>query len=70
MEIGKELSKEAGFNVELTAEGLSISVKYDGKLADAELSINVSVIELLRELAKKTDNKIDDMLVEMVAKAL
>lgn len=70
MDIQKEISKEAGFKVELTAKGLAISAAYDGKLADAALTINVSIVELLRELAKKTDNKIDDVMVEMIAKAL
>lgn len=70
MELSKEISKEAGLHAEITAQGLKLEAKYDGKYADAAILIEVKAIDLLRELAKRTDNKIDDGIVELVAKAL
>lgn len=50
---------------------VSNSVQAQVKIEDAVLivSARVDVIEVLRELAKRTDNKIDDQLVEMLALA-
>lgn len=36
----------------------------------SESSIKKLIVELLREIAKNTDNTVDDVLVEMVEKAL
>lgn len=70
MELNKEVSKETALTADITAKGVIVSANYDGKYANASLKVEVKAIDLLRELAKRTDNKIDDGLVELVAKAL
>ena len=56
----------------LDFEGGQIKVKlsYDGKYADASVGISVSLIEALKIAAAKTENKIDDSMVDMIAKLL
>lgn len=47
------------------------AVTFEVKVEDAVLtaSFKADVVEILRDLAKKSDNTIDDQLVEMVALA-
>ena len=47
----------------------AISAKAEVVDAVVVVEARVDIVEALRELAKKTDNKIDDSLVEMVALA-
>jgi len=42
----------------------------DVALKDGKVVVEVPVVALLKELAKKTDNKIDDSIIEIVEKAL
>lgn len=70
MDISKEVSKEAEVKAEMTAKGAVFSAEYEGKFATAIFKVEVDAINLLRELAKRTDNSLDDMAVEMISKAL
>lgn len=47
------------------------AVTVEAKVEDAVIILNAraDVVEVLRDLAKKSDNTIDDALVEMVAMA-
>jgi len=54
--------------VDVLVEGGIVKVKVDGGLLKGQLEL--PLIEILKELAKKTDNKIDDQIVALVEKAL
>lgn len=48
-----------------------IDTKYvDVKLDQGKILVELPLIEVLKEFAQKSDNKIDDALVELVEKAL
>jgi hypothetical protein len=70
VEATQEVSKEVEVHEEITAKGMVITADYAGTMAKAGIRIEVDVITLLKALAAKTDNKIDDALVAMVAGAL
>ena len=70
MKANQNVSKEFTTSEEITAKGIVVKAKYAGKLADAELIIKVDAISLLKGLAERTDNKIDNALVAMIAGAL
>ena len=42
----------------------------DIKLDAGKIVVELPLVEVLKEFAKKSDNKIDDALVELVEKAL
>ena len=42
----------------------------DAKIEEGKIVVEFSLIEVLKDLAGKSDNKIDDALVELVEKAL
>lgn len=54
--------------VDVVIEGKSIIVKIEAGALKGQ--IELPFIALLKELAKKSDNAIDDVLVELVEKAL
>lgn len=54
--------------VDVVVEGGIVKLKVDGGLVKGELQL--PLVEILKELAKKTDNKIDDAMVELIEKAL
>lgn len=54
--------------VDVVVEGKSVKVKIDAGLVKGE--IEIPLIEILKELAKKSDNTVDDALVALVEKAL
>ena len=70
MEATQEVSKEVTVHEELTAQGAVFSAEYNGKLGRAIFSVEVDVVHVLRQLAEKTENKIDDALIDMVEHAL
>jgi len=52
-------------------EKLLLDSEYvDVKFGEGKISIELPIVEVLRKLALRSDNKIDDALVELVAKAL
>lgn len=54
--------------VDVIVEGGVVKLKVDGGLVKGELQL--PLVQIMKELAKKSDNKIDDALVELVEKAL
>lgn len=54
--------------VDVVVEAGIVKVKVDGGLVKGELQL--PLVEIMKELAKKSDNKVDDALVELVEKAL
>ncbi len=59
--ISKELNTEIGYNHE--AKSVMISVNYEGKYGYSKLENGIKVIAILEEIAKGTENKIDDVAV-------
>jgi hypothetical protein len=55
-------------HVDVVVEAGIVKLKLDLGLVDGQ--INLPLVEILKVLAKKTDNKIDDGMVEMIEKAL
>lgn len=52
-------------------EKVLLDSKYvDIAIDGGSIEVRLPVVDLLRELAKRSDNKLDDALVELVAKAL
>lgn len=54
--------------VDVVIEGGIVKLKVDGGLVKGQLEL--PLIAILKELAKQSDNKIDDSIVELVEKAL
>lgn len=54
--------------VDVVVEGKAIKVKIDAGLVQGEIIL--PLVEILKQLAAKSDNKIDDAIVELVEKAL
>ncbi len=54
--------------VDVIVEGGVVKLKLDGGVVKGQLEL--PLVEILKELAKKSDNKIDDGIVELVEKAL
>jgi len=65
-----EIGAEAKYVIEIVGSDAKISVDYAGKQASGGAYVQVGIVELLRAAAAKTENKVDDNLVEMVALAL
>ncbi len=61
---------EANYNIGFENGNVVIALTYGGDKINADLSIEVALIDLLKIAAAKTDNKVDDAIVAMVAKAL
>ena len=58
------------YSIDFEEGKFKVTVGFDGDQADGGLFINLGIIELLRIAAAKTDNTIDDAMVEMIAQAL
>jgi hypothetical protein len=54
--------------VDVVVEGGIVKLKVDAGVVKGQLEL--PLVEILKELAKKSDNKIDDTIVELVEKAL
>lgn len=54
--------------VDVVVEGGIVKLKVDGGLVKGQLEL--PLVEILKQLAKQSDNKIDDSIVELVEKAL
>ena len=61
IEISKELNTVIGYNHE--TKSVMISVNYEGKFGYSKLENGVKVVAILEEIAKATENKIDDVAV-------
>lgn len=61
-----KIGAEAEYNVDLVEGKIVIEVDYKGKQLETGLFLRLSLVQLLREAAKKTDNKLDDKLVDMI----
>lgn len=55
-------------HIDVVVEGKAVKIKIEAGLVKGE--IEIPIIEILKELAKKSDNKIDDAIVDLVEKAL
>lgn len=55
-------------HVDIIVEGKIVKIKLEAGLVNGV--IEIPLIEILKQLAAKTDNKIDDAIVELVEKAL
>lgn len=54
--------------IDVVVEGKAVKVKFEAGPVTGELKL--PLVELLKQLATKTDNKVDDKLVEMLDAAL
>lgn len=61
---------EAKYEVDVVEGKVVVKLVYVGAESSALLQLDVGLVELLRKAAKKTDNTIDDAMVEMIANAL
>lgn len=64
------IGPEASYDVDFVDGKIQIALKYDGKQADAALTVSVELIQALKIAASKTDNKIDDSMVSLIEGAL
>lgn len=65
-----ELGPEASYSVEIIGGKARIEVNYKGSQADAGFFIEVGLVQLLEEAAKKSENTVDDGLVQLLKVAL
>jgi hypothetical protein len=70
MEATQQVSNEVTIHEELTPQGIVLTANYEGKLGRAMFTIEVDVVHVLRQLADKSENKVDDAIVDMVEHAL
>ena len=57
-------------DVDIDPKGVRLDVAFEYELGEIKATVLVDIVSVLEKLAAKTDNKIDDALVEMVNKAL
>jgi hypothetical protein len=66
----KELGSESLLKLEVVEGKLKLSVKYDGKGLDGELSLLLDPDYFADKLAEAVPGKIDDLLLDLLKKAL
>ena len=64
------IGAEGNYKYDFADGKVILAVGYVGDHGEAKLELSVSLVDLLRLAASKTDNSIDDALVEMIAKAI
>ncbi len=62
IEVSKELKIDVGYNHE--TKSVVLSVNYDGKNGYSKLENGVKVVAILKEIAAKTSNQVDDVVVK------
>ena len=65
-----DLGSEGGYLLEIKGDKVKVIIDYEGKSASAGVFVEIGIISILEEFAKKTDNTIDDALVKLVKLAL
>lgn len=64
------IGPEAGYKLEIKGGKARIELNYVGAQATGGVFVEIGLVQLLKEAAKKTENTIDDNLVNLVAVAL
>lgn len=65
--IDGQLGAEGKYDVDFVDGMIKVDVSYMGAQGEAGLYIKVDIIKMLKIAASKTDNKIDDAAVAMIA---
>lgn len=65
-----KLGNAGSYELDFVDGMINVSVSYESPYATGSVAINLELIQLLKLAALKTDNKIDDVLIGLVASAL
>lgn len=67
--VNVDFSKEAGIDLKMEEGKLRLSVKYDGKGADAGVFVDLEPAYFLDKLAKAIPGEIDDQVIALIKAA-